>query len=149
MHSRTQLSASKRMHVFERDDFTCQYCGRSAPEVELEVDHVLPVARNGKNDISNLVTICRECNYGKGDDYSDAIERHIVRREIQESKDEFRFTVTFNDDEYRLLKKVCSYASKRSPESKTNVGDIVHDLIVGRLYELAKIADWMDGESDE
>ncbi|MCL5099991.1 MAG: HNH endonuclease [Candidatus Marsarchaeota archaeon] len=55
-----------RFDVFRRDNFTCQYCGRKPPEVELEVDHVIPRALGGSNDISNLKTACRECNRGKG-----------------------------------------------------------------------------------
>lgn len=64
---RTDLSPSRRMTVFERDNYTCQYCGRKAPEVVLEIDHIVPVAKGGGNEITNLATICRECNAGKSD----------------------------------------------------------------------------------
>ena len=63
--SRT-ISASVRFEVFRRDNFTCQYCGRSAPEVKLQVDHVIPFSTGGSNNISNLRTACQECNIGKG-----------------------------------------------------------------------------------
>ena len=43
----------------------CQYCGQSAPDVVLEVDHIVPVAEGGDNDIMNLITSCRDCNRGK------------------------------------------------------------------------------------
>ena len=66
MSERKGLSQKTRFEVFKRDKFTCQYCGRSAPEVILEVDHVKPVAKGGTNDIMNLVTACWECNHGKG-----------------------------------------------------------------------------------
>ena len=51
--------------VFKRDSFTCQYCGKSAPDAVLEVDHIIPVSKGGDNDISNLITSCFECNRGK------------------------------------------------------------------------------------
>lgn len=63
---RKPLSKKTRFQVLQRDNFTCQYCGRSAPNVSLEVDHVVPVAKGGTNDIENLVTSCWECNIGKG-----------------------------------------------------------------------------------
>lgn len=63
---RKPISKSLRFEVFKRDAFTCQYCGRSAPDVILEVDHIVPVAEGGKNELINLVTSCRECNRGKG-----------------------------------------------------------------------------------
>lgn len=63
---RKPLSKKLRFEVFKRDLFTCQYCGRKAPDVVLHVDHINPVKRGGKNDIMNLVTSCMDCNLGKG-----------------------------------------------------------------------------------
>lgn len=54
-----------RWQIMERDNFTCQYCGQSAPDVKLEVDHKLALADGGTNDLSNLVTSCYACNRGK------------------------------------------------------------------------------------
>lgn len=58
-------SVRLRFAVLERDGFACHYCGRKPPEVELHVDHVIPVAQAGSNDIDNLVTACQTCNAGK------------------------------------------------------------------------------------
>jgi len=55
-----------RFEVFKRDGFTCQYCGRTPPNVILEVDHIVPVSLKGKNNIDNYLTSCLECNRGKG-----------------------------------------------------------------------------------
>lgn len=66
MTERKPLSKKLRFEVFKRDSFTCQYCGRHAPDVILECDHIKPVAEGGKNTILNLVTSCMECNRGKG-----------------------------------------------------------------------------------
>jgi hypothetical protein len=67
MSERTPLSKKLRFDVFKRDGFCCQYCGAHPSEtVVLEVDHVIPVAEGGKNDIDNLVTACFDCNRGKG-----------------------------------------------------------------------------------
>lgn len=63
---RKSLSKKTRFEVFKRDGFTCQYCGRMAPDVVLEVDHITPVASGGDNDLMNLVTSCQDCNRGKG-----------------------------------------------------------------------------------
>lgn len=66
MASRKSLSKKTRFEVFKRDSFKCQYCGRCAPDVILEVDHIIPVSEGGKNDLLNLITSCRDCNRGKG-----------------------------------------------------------------------------------
>lgn len=65
MAERKPISKRIRFEVFKRDKFTCQYCGRMAPDVTLEVDHIKPVSKGGKNEIMNLVTSCLECNRGK------------------------------------------------------------------------------------
>lgn len=59
------LSKRTRFEVFKRDSFTCQYCRRGTPEVVLEVDHVIPRAEGGPDEMENLVTACYDCNRGK------------------------------------------------------------------------------------
>jgi len=67
MKTRKALSPKVRFHIFDRDGFTCRYCGKSPRDgVVLEVDHIHPVANGGENDVDNLVTACWECNHGKG-----------------------------------------------------------------------------------
>lgn len=63
---RKAIGKKVRFEVFKRDSFTCQYCGKAAPDVILHVDHIDPVSRGGGNDILNLITSCEECNCGKG-----------------------------------------------------------------------------------
>ena len=67
MAKRKAISSRTRFEVFKRDGFKCQYCGRSAPEIVLRVDHIDPVANGGENDLLNLVTACFDCNAGKSD----------------------------------------------------------------------------------
>lgn len=59
------ISRRLRFEILRRDDHTCRYCGRSAPEVKLTIDHVTPVALGGKDEPTNLVTACAPCNGGK------------------------------------------------------------------------------------
>lgn len=61
------MAVSKRLRfeVLRRDNHTCRYCGRSAPEVKLQVDHVVPETLGGSDDPSNLVAACVDCNGGK------------------------------------------------------------------------------------
>lgn len=66
-HGTMSISKKTRFEVFKRDKFTCQYCGKSAPEVVLEMDHIHPVSKGGDDDMLNLVTSCFDCNRGKRD----------------------------------------------------------------------------------
>lgn len=92
--SRT-LSVRTRFEIFKRDDFTCRYCGRTSPEVVLQVDHIVPRAAGGSDDPLNLATSCWECNSGKSDvplgrvmtgedPYDKAIELMERERQVRE-----------------------------------------------------------------
>ena len=60
------IAASVRVSVLHRDGYKCVFCGRSAKQVQLEVDHIVPFSKGGSNDLSNLQTLCFDCNRGKG-----------------------------------------------------------------------------------
>ena len=63
---RKAISERVRYEIFGRDGFRCQACGRGTnDEVKLTIDHITPVDWGGTNDISNLITLCDECNRGK------------------------------------------------------------------------------------
>lgn len=61
------MAVSKRLRyeILRRDNHTCRYCGATAPDVPLRVDHVVPVALGGSDTPENLVTACEPCNSGK------------------------------------------------------------------------------------
>jgi len=54
-----------RFEIFRRDKHTCQYCGAKAPEVKIEIDHIIPASLGGDDKPGNLVTACHDCNSGK------------------------------------------------------------------------------------
>ena len=63
---RKAISEKIRYQVFSSDAFRCKACGRGADDgVKLTIDHITPVDWGGTNDISNLTTLCEECNRGK------------------------------------------------------------------------------------
>lgn len=56
-----------RRNVIERDEATCQYCGRRAEMSTLTIDHVVPKSRGGQTCWENVVAACTGCNDSKGD----------------------------------------------------------------------------------
>jgi len=54
-----------RWEILRRDDFTCRYCGQSAPDVILHVDHIISDYDGGTEEMANLITACSACNLGK------------------------------------------------------------------------------------
>jgi 5-methylcytosine-specific restriction endonuclease McrA len=63
---RREASGMKRLRIYMRDKFRCQYCGDKKGVVELTLDHILPRSRGGDNSPLNVVTACVACNTRKG-----------------------------------------------------------------------------------
>lgn len=49
--------------VMQRDGWKCLRCGSTK---RLTKDHIVPIAKGGSNDASNLQTLCLSCNASKG-----------------------------------------------------------------------------------
>lgn len=58
----TRVALNKRS-VFARDNYTCQYCGAPAENI----DHVIPKSRGGQHCWENVVASCKSCNSKKED----------------------------------------------------------------------------------
>jgi hypothetical protein len=84
---REAIRPKLRFQVFTRDEFTCQYCGRTPDQddVVLQVDHTVSVKDGGTNDIENLITSCFECNIGKG--AKSILKRTRTEQDIKEELD--------------------------------------------------------------
>ncbi|MDT7540987.1 MAG: hypothetical protein QOE33_891 [Acidobacteriota bacterium] len=63
---RRDATGSKRVRIYIRDGFRCQYCGERKNPVELTLDHILPRSRGGNHQPINVVTACVACNQRKG-----------------------------------------------------------------------------------
>jgi 5-methylcytosine-specific restriction endonuclease McrA len=55
-----------RQNIYLRDGFTCQYCGRTLPRSQLNLDHVVPRSQGGRTTWENVVCSCVRCNLSKG-----------------------------------------------------------------------------------
>lgn len=98
------LSKKLRFEVFKRDCFKCQYCGSVPPIVILEVDHIIPVSKNGTDEIDNLITSCFDCNRGKSNRDLSTLPQPTVEK-TQQLKDK--------EEQYSEYKKVLAKIKKR------------------------------------
>lgn len=62
-HLKQTIPTDLRWAVWERDNYTCHYCGSRR---RLTIDHVIPECRGGLTVARNLVTACASCNGHKG-----------------------------------------------------------------------------------
>lgn len=95
------MAVSKRLRyeILRRDNHTCRYCGATAPDVPLRVDHVTPVALGGSDKPENLVTSCEPCNNGKS---SSTVDAAVV---ADVSSDALRWAVAMEHAAANLLEQ--------------------------------------------
>jgi hypothetical protein len=101
-NKRIGIPKKLRFEVFKRDKFKCGYCGATAPDVLLQVDHINPVANGGKNEILNLITACFDCNNGKRDKLLD--DNTVVKKqrdqleELQERREQIEMMLEWQKE---------------------------------------------------
>ena len=69
-----------RVIVFERDKYTCSYCGCKLSLKTATLDHVIPISKGGAHVPDNCTTACRPCNSSKKDKVLSGIQATIFDR---------------------------------------------------------------------
>lgn len=99
------MKTSLRFKIFERDNFTCQYCGQKPPNVVLHVDHIHPKSKGGGDEELNLITSCQSCNLGKKDKILKNPKKIDVSQEIENLKEAENQIKEY----YKYLKKITKH----------------------------------------
>lgn len=81
---RALMTSQLRRKIMERDNFSCQICGlsnREEPNLLLEIDHIIPIAKGGMTTEDNLQTLCWRCNRSKGSKIIPFNNKDIIENE--------------------------------------------------------------------
>lgn len=98
-----------RKNIYERDKYTCQYCGTKPRVKDLNIDHVVPRSKGGRNSWTNLVCSCIKCNTKKADHTLAESGMKLMKRPV-EPKMSFRFRLPQGHKRYRDWDAFVSYA---------------------------------------
>lgn len=144
--ARKPLSKRTRFEVLKRDMFVCKYCGAKAPDVLLEIDHIVPVSKGGTDDIFNLITACSSCNRGKSNiqlDDSSVINKQRLQFEILQQKQEqselfFKWKNELLNIDKNAVKKLTRYFEKKCNNtiSVLDTCSIIYSLLKKYDYEI-------------
>jgi len=63
---RYEISGAVQQKVWVADGCKCMYCGVKMGKSPLSIDHFEPLESGGKNDTSNFLSSCKNCNKSKG-----------------------------------------------------------------------------------
>lgn len=72
-HNRKPISKDDRHTVAMKSKYSCVYCGDHISKFKRRgakgtIDHLIPLNKNGKDEIGNMVYACSSCNYAKQDE---------------------------------------------------------------------------------
>jgi hypothetical protein len=68
---RQRLPENIRLSIYKKYNFECALCEVDLTLVKPHIDHIKPLAKGGKDVISNLQPLCEPCNLKKGSKYED------------------------------------------------------------------------------
>jgi hypothetical protein len=156
-NARRTIPKALRFDVFKRDSFKCQYCGSAAPEFVLHIDHILPRAKGGTNDITNLITSCLACNLGKSDkvlDENTALAKSRSQlEELQERREQLEMMMQWREGLRDLtlvaVDKLSDYWSDLAPGFSPNENGRKTIKRWLRQYSLDEILRAMDISSEQ
>ena len=66
-NKRKQFSQAERVKIYNNSKGRCAICGKFIPYDSFTVDHIIPLAKGGTNEMSNLQVACNTCNLIKQD----------------------------------------------------------------------------------
>lgn len=152
MANRKGLSKKTRFEVFKRDKFTCQYCGRMAPDVVLEVDHIKPVAEGGTNKLINLITSCRDCNRGKGkvklSDDAEIKKQQAQLAELAEKREQLKMLMEWRTElagiQQEEVEYICEYWAAKNGSYHLNEAGKATAMGLLKQFSLPEILDAID-----
>ncbi|NJK99899.1 MAG: HNH endonuclease [Spirulinaceae cyanobacterium RM2_2_10] len=75
---RISIPLAVRELVLQRDNYQCQSCGKQGQCVGLQIDHIIPLALGGSNDLSNFQVLCGPCNRRKRDRLDPRFQRRFT-----------------------------------------------------------------------
>lgn len=131
------VTKSLRYQILRRDNHSCQYCGASAPDAKLTVDHVMPTALGGTDVPTNLVTACRDCNAGKSATPADAALVASVQQDAMRWARAMHVATenaqVRREDRIRIERDICQITSAYSVPSYRG-GGTVTDYLPGDYF---------------
>jgi hypothetical protein len=147
---RKGMSKKLRFSVFERDGFTCRYCGKTPPDVKLVVDHIEPVSKGGGDDESNLVTSCACCNGGKGARKLGALPKDTDLRRAQElieQADQAKLTIRVAKLEQKARQEMTNMFCNIFGVGSLPRRDVSNMINLSREFNPHKVIDWLQRAS--
>ena len=100
------ISINKRLRILERDNYTCQICGKKVKGIDSQtydddshnIDHIIPKSKGGTDSYDNLRVLCRKCNLSRHNTSFNDFEKIFINKYHINFSD---YKISLMDRDYR------------------------------------------------
>lgn len=90
---RKKLTRQERAKIYGQYNGHCAYCGVEIEFKDMQVDHIHPLRKGGKDELENMICACRSCNH-----YKSTLTIEQFRKELSKMPNRLvRDSVTFKN----------------------------------------------------
>ena len=82
-HSKNIKDITVKQKILDKTNGSCAYCGTDLSLESMTVDHIIPISKEGSNDLDNLFPACSTCNHLK--DSMTLEEFNAMKKTLRES----------------------------------------------------------------
>ena len=94
---RNNYGNATREYLYDKAEGKCELCGRKIPLPEMTIDHVVPLAMGGRDEIANLQCACQICNRVKDkllpEEYADWVKESFEYQIRKRSRKSLRWMI--------------------------------------------------------
>lgn len=95
--NRNNYGNATREYLYDKAEDKCELCGRKIPLPEMTIDHVVPLAMGGRDEIANLQCACQICNRVKDklmpEEYADWVKESFEYQIRKRSRKSLRWMI--------------------------------------------------------
>jgi hypothetical protein len=122
--ARHQPTKEERQRIFDKADGCCQLCSKELKK-KFDIDHIIPLAEGGSNDMSNLQVLCKKCHFEKTQ-----TEHEQGYIKLSQTESSFKSTVKhiFNSDlnaKHAFVEKIKEKIPVKLSKNKIHFFDLV------------------------
>lgn len=123
-----------RRKVLERDNYTCQKCGRRGPSGRshycVQVHHKTPARHGGPTTLDNLTTLCLPCHREADREYAEECRHQWLVEQGRRAPDDRAVRVTVYADLYASQRDQLDIIAAAKGVRR---GDLIREAVAGWL----------------
>lgn len=113
---RRRITKEERKKIYNKYGGHCAYCGCKIEYKGMQVDHVVPLAKGGKDEEGNMLPSCRSCNHYKATLTAEEFREYVAGIPKRLKRDSIPYQVGVRFGMIKANSEVKFYFEKRGED---------------------------------